>query len=367
MTVPLSKGAHEQPDRPKTYYALLCRHARHRGGALIQVETADGAKEYPIDVVASRLKEQLQMTEPPGREQIRVREIRCASSDEAQETRDRLLGVLHKGGKGTAIELPDDRDDSPVTTAALQGLFVNPKADPRNAVLVIGHQPQLGRIADELMRTKRRPWHPPPAPVPLDHAGIVCIASESSDFADSWLAWAISYDDADAAEKVREKIIRKMDTAKLLGSLLVLGLTVIFGVLFDENQLNGLGERRWAAQAAAGVLLLAAVLYLATMYQYDSLLMPQRFWGETSRRTNRSRWLVERPPSSAAFVLYQNMMRIWRNLFTVATALMIAATILLGYAALHVDTWIVLLVGLPVGVVTSGWLYWSRPMLGSQD
>lgn len=187
----------------------------------------------------------------------------------------------------------------------------------------------------------------------------------------SWIAWAISDDDAQAAQAVREKIARKMDTAKTFGGVLTLALTVILGVLFDSQQFNDLDARKWAVQVGAALYLVAAVLYLATMYSYDTLLMPQRFWGETAAgrrvRQKRRRWLVERPPSSSAWVLYQNMMRIWRNLFTVASGLVIVATALLAYAALRVPWWMVLIVTPPAAALLSWWLLYSRPILGSED
>jgi hypothetical protein len=43
--------------------------------------------------------------------------------------------------------------------------------------------------------------------------------------------------------------------------------------------LAGFGDRLWALQVSAGLYLLAAILLVSAMYAYDSLLMPQRFWG----------------------------------------------------------------------------------------
>jgi hypothetical protein len=185
----------------------------------------------------------------------------------------------------------------------------------------------------------------------------------------------ISYDDKDNADRVRDKIERKMESAKLLGGLLTVGITVLCGVLFDKNKLSDLADRQWAVQAATMLFLIAAVLYLATMYAYDTLLMPHRFWGEVRPRSRdrephnrrRRRWLVERPPSSSAWILYQNMMRIWRTRFTLASVLLVGGTALLVYAALRLD-WIVVVVGGSiVTVLVALWIHASRPLLGSQD
>jgi hypothetical protein len=116
--------------------------------------------------------------------------------------------------------------------------------------------------------------------------------------------------------------------------------------------------------------LLAAGLYIVTMYNYDSLLMPTRFWGEAAPRSGRRpasrRWLVERPPSSDAWVLYQNMMRIWRNLFTVASALGFAATVLFAFAALRISGWVAAGSG-AAALLLAWWIYRSRPIIGSED
>jgi hypothetical protein len=94
---------------------------------------------------------------------------------------------------------------------------------------------------------------------------------------------------------------------------------------------------RLAVQIGFALLLAALALYLMTMYAYDRLLMPIRFWGEGSRRRRRA-WLPARPPSSAAWVLYRNMMRIWYMIFTPATVLVGMAFTLLAITLLRLET-----------------------------
>jgi hypothetical protein len=114
------------------------------------------------------------------------------------------------------------------------------------------------------------------------------------------------------------------------------------------------------------------VLYLATMYAYDRLLMPDRFWGERRpRRTVLLRrgegWLVRRPPSSVAWVLYVNMMRVWRGLFTTATACVVIALGVLGATALHIGRPQLLWIASPAALVVALLVYWFQPLLGSED
>lgn len=373
-----------------TQYVLLCRHDQHRDGKLKPRRLTDGSTEHAVDAVGARLREQLALTAPPGRTSMTLASARCAHTKESHATLDRLLTsigwTLAEDGRTAGsdvhpFEIPVDCPEElkPGQNLALDAVdafadgILKPSTDlpsaNGNTVLIVGHQPFMSRFADNLLRPAKR-WNPRVAPVPLERADIVCIGFEP-DRGARWLVWAISYDDDDAAKKVREKIGAKMESAKLLGGLLTIGLSILFGVLFDRAQFELLGDRGWAVQLGAACFLLAAVLYLATMYAYDTLLMPQRFWGDArtsrSERGRRKRWLVERPPSSAAWVLYQNMMRIWRYRFTVASGLMVAGAGFLGYAALEINTWVVVGAAIPVVLLLILWLRWSRPVLGSED
>ena len=175
-----------------------------------------------------------------------------------------------------------------------------------------------------------------------------------------------------------------METAKLLGGLISLLIAALLGVFLDQKKLEGLGAIKWAgvsARAAVGVsavlLFLALVLFVASYYSYDGLLMPSRFWVErrplprdgswpkkVSRR--RQQWLVRRPPSSAAWVLYANMMRVWQWLFTPATVCVGLALAVPAVVLMKPQWWVLLLILLPVAL-TFGWWGWFRPVLGSED
>ena len=368
-----------------TRYILLCRHGAHRNGTLTPVKV-DGEDVYPTDAIGERLQEQLEATIPAPKG-MPLGAIWCADSDEAKETLERLLKALgltpdvnsksaeNRSGAQISIDVKEELTPPNSLRAGPEVELVKELRDglpgkPGVVRLIVGHQPQLSWIADGLLRVHRKRARRPP-PTPIDRAGLVCITLDDENHKRDKLAWVISFDDKEAAQQVREKIRRKMDTAKLLTGALTLGLTIIFGVLFNKDQFDGLGERRWAVQVAAAILLVAALLYFATMYAYDSLLMPDRFWGErkpSARRFRRSgNWLVDRPPSSAAWILYQNMMRVWRNLFTSASFLVGFAIVLLGYAALRLRLWQALVVGVPVLLVVGLWVWWSRPVLGSED
>jgi hypothetical protein len=355
-------------------------------GTLTPVKV-NGEDVYPTDAIGDRLREQLEAA-PTADVALPVRTIRCADTAEAKATLRRLLAALgqpldgdralNMDRPGSAISIAFKEELTPPNSLrkdaesiqATGTLVTGLRDGAPGTVLVVGHQPQLSWIADGLLRARRTSLLRPP-PVPIDRAGLVCVTLDGENQGRAKLAWAISFDDKEAAQQVREKIQRKMDTAKQLAGALTLGLTVILGVLFSKDQFGGLGERRWAVQAAAAILLVAALLYFATMYSYDRLLMPERFWGErkpSSRKFRRGgNWLVDRPPSSAAWILYQNMMRVWRNLFTSASLLVGAGIVLLGYAALRLRPWQALIVGIPALLAVGLWVWWSRPVLGSED
>ena len=345
-------------------YYLLCRHGPHRRGKLVRY--GDGAAaEYPTAAVGKRLQETLR--DSAGPQEIVVRGAVCAESSEAYETA-RLLGQALKIGEPRRVDylVPGTAGNNP--QQVLRSIDNEGGAADGNAVLVVGHQPQLGWLADHLLNGSRRVFRRPPTPV--DRAGLVCIRVDGA--RRGQLLWTISYDDSIVIQQVREKIQRKMDTAKLLSGAVAVGLTASLGVLLDGDKIKALGHRAWTVQLSCVALLLAGLLYFATMYAYDSLLMPERFWGE--RRPPRSRllglrgrWLVARPPSSAAWILYQNMMRIWRNLFTVASALVGIGIVLLGYGALQLEPLPALGGGAAILLVVAVWIWWSRPVLGSED
>ena len=65
---------------------------------------------------------------------------------------------------------------------------------------------------------------------------------------------------------------------------------------------------------------------------------------------------MDRPPSSNAYILYQNMVRVWQSMFLPASGCALLGLLCLAYAAL-----------LPLVGVTVGWYWKFRPRLGTQD
>lgn len=290
-------------------------------------------------------------------------------------------------------------------------------------VLIIGHNPQLGWLSNRLHSTtvpaKWQPWRRwLLAGVPVRSSEVVCIAvrptgqrsgyqapaeqpagarrptqdtkpasdTENARLPRAWngyLAWQIVPDDKEAYDDVREKIRSKMETAKLLSAVITLVLTALLAVLLDASkwgalnkagtELLGIHALRYGGQAAAKVafvLLLAALgLFMATMYAYDRLLMPSRFWVERPQLNGRDphgTWLPHRPPGSSAWVIFRNMQRVWFALFTPATLLVAAALVVLALPLLRLGLiGQLFLTGAAVAYVEL--VHWFRPVLGSED
>jgi hypothetical protein len=411
-----------------TYYVLLCRHGPHRNRELVFDEKS---KMFPTQSVAEVLRERLWFGSPHGDAPIRLREVLYAPAQEVRETTavlGRGLGRICTAGDRTEFKLVPPEDTVGVTRGGERlrsrrvpveecrmldvEEFIKPGDDTKlvswlmdvaagkdpaaltsdddswaevarpagNAVLVIGHQPHLGWLSDALLR-RGRWWRFRSFAVPFGRAELVCLAFRTPRWLTSkrphWprragrVLWTIAPDDARAAEEVRVKIRSKMETAKLLSGVITFALGALLAVLLDPDKWSKVTARA-PLQVTSGLLLAALVLYLATMYAYDRLLMPDRFWGEQRPRpTGLLRrgggWLVQRPPSSAAWVLYVNMMRVWRGLFTTATVCVVAALGLLSATVLHLGWRPLVLIALPTALAVALLVYWFRPVLGSED
>lgn len=440
-----------------THYVLLCRHAPHDAHTLTRKDPEKNTGPFPTEVVADVLREHLLWQPPqgPGSGRMLLRAALFADTPEARQTLallgrglageprwDKAASANASNRTGLAAHLPVRRRDArpPEVPSRGEGLQLCgqvdglPEKEPFQAkscaalaperglqgglhqelvraveaalqddkrvarrppaVLVVGHQPQLGQLADELGRNhdwagfrRRRRLR-----VPIRSGEVACLVFEEPRRGRSWqaedrqlswwrqrlryraprVAWTISPDDKDALDDVRDKVKSKLETAKLLGGVITVVLGALLALLFDENKREALkGARQVGVWGSAGLLLAAVALYLATVYAYDTLLMPPRFWAELSPRnprrpSRRGAWLVRRPPSSSAWLVFQNMQRVWWGLFTTATACVGLALLLLALTILGTSGWLFL--ALVPGAVVVGWLIaWFRPILGSED
>ena len=193
----------------------------------------------------------------------------------------------------------------------------NKWSDEHSAVLVVGHEPFLGWIGTILSGTT----------YPIANSEILCFEftgilpnQKPVAFARGLLSWTISPTDKTTLADLREKIRGKMEVAKLLSAFIGAGLGFLATNMADPDKIDALSKQLPALTFSTALMLISLLLYLTTMCSYDTLLMPVRFWGENPAQSDdRPCWIVERPPSSNLWVLYQNMLRIWEWQFIPAT------------------------------------------------
>jgi hypothetical protein len=373
----------------ETFYLLLMRH----GAGYKPYHSGEGdearSRNYPdllktgerqTWAVALRLSETLE--NPPLTPRIVVHTTWTAPAAESKATaaivtwelRDKRLAVKAAGSRDELAPSSLGLSDGlPAAAEALDKLVAEikrvTKEHPSKALLIVGHEPQIGWIADHL--TKRDGWLPRSEihkEIPVDRGEVVCLST--SDVNKPWrLLWTIHPDDKPALAEIREKIKSKMDTAKVMGAFITALIAFTLGQFAGKTDVS---NTTWALRVATVVLLFgAAGLFFASLFFYDTLLMPVRFWAPrspTKEAKDPPPWLVVRPPSSSALVLYQNMMRIWMRTFISATVLVGLALLAFCLAILKPSKWFdwwpvpaALIGAIPLVV----WSYLSRPRLGA--
>ena len=177
-----------------------------------------------------------------------------------------------------------------------------------------------------------------------------------------------------------------MDTAKFLGAFITALVTFVLGKRFDAHTDTALNAGLLNVQPMLWLITivtlgLAALLCFAAVAYYDGLLMPVRFWESSTRPSrlglrlrgsSRASWLVRRPPSSAAWVLKQNMVRVWNRL--VVAAMLMLAVALSAFSVLTVvkpknygDLGRPIAAIILFGVLARGYIVLARPHTGTQD
>lgn len=272
MTNPQSPKKPE-PKKPAKVFVLLVRHYRQRESA---------------NEVAEALQQAIEQL-PPA-DCPKIRQIWYAKDHRAQDTaliiRDKLLSC----GTGNIqseyypnLDPTPDRGGSYKPGAGYERVshriikFIQDPLKKRDAIMLVGHQPQLGWIAEDLTGTAH----------PINNAEILCIETDKERLSkhQGRLRWSIAPTDKAASRALLEKIRSKMQLATVLGGLILPS----FALFFDPEKLGKLTTpmltgRSLALYIATGLLLLALALYMATMYCYDRLLMPKRFWEQQKPR-----------------------------------------------------------------------------------
>jgi len=234
------------------------------------------------------------------------------------------------------------------------------------AALIIGHDPGMSCLLTTLLARnvpRARRYRDVPG---LARAELLGLRRNGRNWQPVWAL--TSGADSDIAE-IKAKIKSKMDTAKVFGGFVTAVLTFVVG----QYATTGPKTPYWAAVRGVSLaaLAVAILLYLMTLFWYDRLLMPSRFWGilRSSGEDTVSK-VLRHPPSSDSWVLYQNMQRTWRLLFVPATYA--TAIGIVGFAAGRIEpsptTALVLFVPAAAVITITAWWGWrSRPILGARD
>lgn len=389
---------------------LLMRHGTHRDGRLTVAGKRDlkNVAEALYDVAA---EQELRLgricwVRSGTASQQEENEVEASARLVCEVLRRRAGGTTNLGvEEALSPRLPGAYEHSETASTnlrAISNLLTKEVAgdDGRRAVLLVGNAPGINWLAGGLIgqpislqrsevaclrRTRKRQWWNPRRWLQgRDWKKYKWWSLKRWFRPANWdLLWTIAPSDPATSDKLTAKIKSKMDVAKVFGGV----VTAIFTFLVRE--LFGKDLDSWLALGALYLIAASAVLYFATLFAYDSLQMPTRFWGESRPQGEPPRWLVRRPPSSDTWVLYQNMLRAWNRLFIPATALLAAGLILLGADALQESTrvaepdaatnaattasdalelWPDATVGLAVTAVALWfWIRYHRPRFGAQD
>jgi phosphohistidine phosphatase SixA len=374
-----------RPATRQERYLLLARHGavERRAGVPDKEQPLSKEARTELSEVVRALVEQC--SDVIGDDGIRVLTIRHGRYKHVSETARKIeLALAGARSEPLRLEPSPELDPNEFWEGRSRGTHArvareledevrSPESGDHSAILVVGHQPQLGWIAEEVLGR----------PLPIARCEVVCIAITAPSpgrrllerigltrlASTRRLVWSIAPSDPDAHKELIDKIKAKMDVAKVLGALILPTLGILLGLLLDP-------KRRAAVEGVpldiATVLLFTATgLYLATIYAYDRLLMPVRFWAESARtldaaRLLKRRWLARRPPSSSLLVLHQNMIRVWNWIFTPATIAAIGGLALLAYAALD-PGWIEVVIAVGAAAAIVAWYRFFRPVLGTED
>lgn len=224
------------------------RHAAHAQGTL----TEDGIKG--VERVAAALDEVLE-----GRG-ITVVALHTTPSPEVAATarllRNRSRAARIPAPQALALPVPGPYTKEARRLTEVKGIVKmlcdsdNDPVEEDRAVVLVGNDPFVGWVANQMLGGSRT--------VGLAYGEVACLCRRGE--GRTWrLEWTLAPDDRSAVEPLLAKIKSKMDTAKVLGAIVVALLTFLVQSFFVQ------GVPSPAALVALGCFAAGAWLYLAAL------------------------------------------------------------------------------------------------------
>jgi phosphohistidine phosphatase SixA len=251
---------------------------------------------------------------------IGIQPTRCLSSaySHARQTAERLLGgpMPDRQALGQALNVLTPKDSSDGIEAFVQEAHAEEFLS-NDIILVVGHEPRLSRLLAK-MTSRREP--------PLTRAGAVCVSLPSYEailIGKGKVEWSWPVETTRAAD-LEAKLSSKMEVSGILAGLTVTAVAVLLGNRSPTS---------WQL-AATSLLTVSAALFVASLYAYDRLMMPEEFWtaaepGSGSKLVGHKQFRIDRNSNG---ILYAEMVWTWKYIFTPA---LFFAT--LGYLATLAD------------------------------
>lgn len=193
----------------------------------------------------------------------------------------------HFGG-GLRSELNPGRP-VPVCAAGLRDRVRRPTS---RVLRLVGHEPQLSEIAQQLLKRRFRSLTPE-----TPSAGVTCIRLGVPGNWQPQVRWVIEPTEPDVTDQLRKKIASKIDVAKVFGSVVTLLLGFVMHLLMTA-------KRSGAEQPELTVTLSAAAL-AGALVRHPAYSLPPRprldmpaltTTGRKIRKRNRERDIVHCRP-----------------------------------------------------------------------
>jgi phosphohistidine phosphatase SixA len=234
------------------------------------------------------------------------------------------------------------------------------------SVVCIGHEPRLNQLAHTATGE---------TPDPLRFGEVLCIEGDSWEALESGRGQLglrndppiISTDDTELLPKIQSK----MQTSALLAGF----TSTAFGVVLTQSDYwtsldatvnSPSGWQSWRAAAIiVGLLCLAlsTLLFVVSIYMYDRLAMPERFWEPVAEeaRPRQNWWRSFRRDHARCSLLYAYMIWVWRYVFSVAVGMAMVGFLAL---VLYRGVWPITLLYVVCSSVVIAYYLLFRPELG---